>query len=64
MQRIKIVSNVDAAAVVNQVNKLLQDSWQILSEHVVNSHAVSSSVLLVPCYVVYLIKDEKFEGEE
>jgi len=57
-QRLKIISNTDAGTVVNQVNKLLADGWQILSEHVVNTHIASSNVLLVPCYVVYLVKEE------
>lgn len=58
MKRIKIISNVDAGSVVNQVNALLMDGWQILSEHVINCHGTQSAVALVPCYVFYLIKEE------
>lgn len=58
MKRIKIISNTDAGTVVNSVNKLLEEGWQILSEHVVNTHSISSNVMLVPCYVIYMIKAE------
>jgi hypothetical protein len=62
LKRIKIISSVEAGAVVNQVNKCLEDGWQILSDYVVSCHAVSSNVMLVPCYVFYMIKeDNKYE---
>jgi hypothetical protein len=58
VQRLKIISSTDAGAVVNQVNKLLMDGWQILSEHSFAVHAPNSGVMLVPCFVVFLTREE------
>ena len=58
LERFKIISNTDPGAVVNQVNNLLLDGWKILSEHCFATHAVTSNVLLVPCFVIYLVKED------
>jgi hypothetical protein len=54
--RIKIISSQDPGAVVNLVNKALENGWQILSEHVTAVHDNLHMIHIVPLYVVYLIQ--------
>jgi len=59
VQRIKIVTSIDPGSVVNQVNKLLADGWQHLSESVIAVHEIANNIRLVPLYTVWLIKEER-----
>ena len=59
MRRIKIIKDCEAGSVVNQVNSLLADDWQILSEHATSVSVTSQ--MMVPCFVVFLVKEDKTE---